>query len=28
VRPTVTDWIGAGVCVLGMAIIMLGPRPG
>jgi small multidrug resistance family-3 protein len=28
VRPTVTDWIGAVVCVLGMAIIMLGPRHG
>ena len=26
VRPTMTDWIGAGVCLLGMAIIMLGPR--
>jgi small multidrug resistance family-3 protein len=28
VRPTVTDWIGVSVCVLGMAIIMLGPRHG
>jgi small multidrug resistance family-3 protein len=26
VRPTVTDWIGVGVCLLGMGIIMLGPR--
>jgi len=24
VRPTVTDWIGVGVCLVGMAIIMLG----
>ena len=28
VRPTVTDWIGVSVCVLGMAIIMLGSRHG
>jgi small multidrug resistance family-3 protein len=28
VRPTVTDWIGATICVLGMAIIMFGPRHG
>ena len=26
VRPTVTDWVGVGVCLLGMAIIMFGPR--
>jgi small multidrug resistance family-3 protein len=26
VRPTVNDWLGVGVCLLGMAIIMLGPR--
>jgi len=26
VQPTVTDWPGAGVSVLGMAIIMFGPR--
>lgn len=26
VQPTVTDCIGVGVCVLGMAIIMLGAR--
>lgn len=26
VRPTLTDWIGVGVALLGMAIIMLGPR--
>ncbi|MFT5721702.1 MAG: small multidrug resistance family-3 protein [Motiliproteus sp.] len=24
VRPTLTDWIGVGVCLIGMAIIMLG----
>ncbi|HEY1076101.1 MAG TPA: YnfA family protein [Fontimonas sp.] len=28
VRPTPTDWLGAGVALLGMLIIMLGPRPG
>lgn len=28
IRPTVTDWIGVGVCLLGMAIIMLGARQG
>jgi len=28
VRPTPTDWIGAGVCLLGMAIIMAGPHAG
>ncbi len=26
-RPTLTDWIGVGVCLLGMAIILFGPRP-
>lgn len=26
VRPTVTDWIGACVCLLGMGIILLGAR--
>lgn len=26
VQPTVTDWVGASVCLLGMAIIMLGAR--
>lgn len=24
VQPTVTDWVGVGVCLLGMAIIMFG----
>ena len=27
VRPTVTDWIGVGLCLTGMAVIMLGARP-
>ncbi|MDW8260158.1 MAG: YnfA family protein [Gammaproteobacteria bacterium] len=27
VRPTATDLIGAAVCIVGMGIIMLGPRP-
>ncbi|HEY0974203.1 MAG TPA: YnfA family protein [Solimonas sp.] len=27
VRPTATDLIGAAVCLLGMAIILFGPRP-
>ena len=27
VRPTVTDWVGVGVCLLGMSIIMFGARP-
>lgn len=27
-RPTCWDLIGAGVCLIGMAIIVLGPRPG
>ncbi|MEQ9562240.1 MAG: YnfA family protein [Woeseiaceae bacterium] len=26
IRPTLTDWLGVGICLLGMAIIMLGPR--
>lgn len=26
VRPTITDWIGVGVCLVGMAIIMFGAR--
>ena len=26
VKPTVTDWVGVSVCLLGMAIIMFGPR--
>jgi small multidrug resistance family-3 protein len=26
VRPTVTDWLGVGVCLVGMAIIMFGRR--
>lgn len=26
VRPSVTDWVGVGVCLLGMSIIMLGAR--
>lgn len=26
IQPTVTDWIGAGVALLGMGIIMFGPR--
>lgn len=28
VRPTLTDWIGVGLCLLGMAVIMLGARQG
>lgn len=27
VRPTVTDWVGVAFCLLGMGIIMAGPRP-
>ena len=27
IRPSVTDWVGAGVALLGMAIIAFGPRP-
>lgn len=26
VRPTTTDWLGVGLCLLGMAVIMFGPR--
>lgn len=26
IRPTLTDWIGAAVCLVGVAIIMFGPR--
>lgn len=26
VRPSMTDWLGVGLALLGMAIIMLGPR--
>lgn len=28
VRPTTTDWIGVGVCLPGMGIIMVGPGEG
>lgn len=28
VKPTTTDWIGAAICLVGMAVIMFGPRPG
>lgn len=27
IRPTVTDWVGMGVVLIGMAIIMFGQRP-
>ncbi|MEN1927656.1 YnfA family protein [Luteimonas sp. MJ250] len=27
VRPTLTDWVGVGFCLVGMGIIMLGARP-
>ena len=27
IKPTVTDVVGVAVCLLGMAIIMFGPRP-
>lgn len=27
IRPTATDWVGVAVCLLGMLIIMFGPRP-
>ena len=27
IRPSLTDWLGVSVALLGMAIIMLGPRP-
>jgi small multidrug resistance family-3 protein len=26
VRPAPTDWIGVGLCLAGMAVIMFGPR--
>lgn len=26
VRPSATDWVGVGVCLLGMCIILFGPR--
>ncbi|HEY4530054.1 MAG TPA: YnfA family protein [Luteimonas sp.] len=26
VRPSVTDWIGVGLCLLGMGVIILGAR--
>ena len=26
VKPTFTDWVGVAVCLLGMCIIMFGPR--
>ncbi len=26
VRPSLTDWLGVGLALLGMAIIMFGPR--
>lgn len=26
IRPTWTDWVGVGLCFLGMAVIMAGPR--
>lgn len=26
VRPTMTDWIGVGICFVGVAVIMFGPR--
>jgi small multidrug resistance family-3 protein len=26
IRPTATDWVGVVVCLVGMAIIMFGPR--
>jgi small multidrug resistance family-3 protein len=25
-KPTITDWVGVFLCLLGMAIIMFGPR--
>lgn len=28
VTPSTSDWIGVGICFLGMAIIMFGPRSG
>ena len=26
VKPTATDWIGVGLCFIGMCVIMFGPR--
>ncbi len=26
ITPTTTDWLGVGICFLGMAVIMFGPR--
>jgi len=26
IRPTITDWVGVGVCLVGMAIIMYGSQ--
>jgi len=26
IRPTVTDWLGVGLCFAGMIVIMFGPR--
>jgi small multidrug resistance family-3 protein len=26
IRPSLTDWVGVGIVLLGMAIIMFGPR--
>jgi small multidrug resistance family-3 protein len=28
VRPVASDWIGAGLCLAGMLVIMFGPRSG
>lgn len=28
VKPTATDWLGVAICLVGMAVIMFGPRPG
>lgn len=27
VRPTPTDWLGGCICLVGMAVIIFGPRP-
>ncbi|HZX79833.1 MAG TPA: YnfA family protein [Lysobacter sp.] len=27
IRPSTADWIGVGLCLLGMSVIMLAPRP-
>ena len=26
IQPTITDWVGVGVCLIGMSIIMFGSR--